>query len=433
MRLTVAGHGPGGDGAILALPQRTVVLGAYTATTIVAGFAVLIITAILALRPGTPVIRQSIEIPGLDPSIAGAAGVGVWIAFALAGSARILRDPGGHAALTFHLPFIAAALVLGGPVAGIWVAALGTFERRELREVPWYGVLANHAGLALAALVGGIVMEVVLTLAGTTGLGAGPVAWLVALIAGTAVLAITSAGFAAGVVVLRDGLGPRDAVALLDGAFRRTAVAETLLGWLFVIVWVAAGWWAPALLTIVVLTLWHAAADADQLGHDELTGVLSRSAFAIRVAQAAERARRGVDGAAYLFLDLDGFKAVNDGARSHLIGDQVLVTLGERLRRAVRVTDAVGRRGGDEFMVLFTGVRDEATALRLAERINDVVTAPYATDDGEKRVGVSIGLALLEPGRRDFEPDVRQHADAAMYEAKARGGGICTWREPSPD
>ena len=167
-----------------------------------------------------------------------------------------------------------------------------------------------------------------------------------------------------------------------------------------------------------------------QLDHDELTGVLSRRAFAQRAAEAAERARRGVDGAAYLFLDLDDFKAINDGPRSHHVGDQVLVALGERLQRSVRVTDAVGRRGGDEFMVLFNGVRDEATAVGLAERILAAVTAPVTTDDGPKQVGVSIGVALAVSGRRDFEPDLRGHADTAMYEAKAAGGGIRVWREP---
>ena len=246
-------------------------------------------------------------------------------------------------------------------------------------------------------------------------------------------MAVVSTLLAAVTIVLRDGLGFDDTLALMDESFRRTAVAETLLGWLFAVVWVAAGWWAPALCTAVVLTLWRAAADAEALDHDPLTGVLSRRAFALRVAEAAERARRGVDGAAYLFLDLDDFKALNDGPRSHHVGDQVLVALGDRLRRGVRVTDAVGRRGGDEFMVLINGVRDEAMAELLVQRIADLITAPYQTDDGTKTVGVSIGVALAVPGRRDFEPDLRSHADTAMYEAKEAGGGIRVWHESTPD
>jgi diguanylate cyclase (GGDEF)-like protein len=136
-----------------------------------------------------------------------------------------------------------------------------------------------------------------------------------------------------------------------------------------------------------------------------------------------------VDGAAYLFIDVDDFKSLNDGPRSHQVGDQVLVALGSRLRRCVRVTDAVGRRGGDEFMVLFNGVRDEAAALRLAGRIQEAIREPIATDDGPKTIDASIGVAMAVPGRRDFEPDLRGRADAAMYEAKAAGGGIRAWRE----
>jgi diguanylate cyclase (GGDEF)-like protein len=433
VRLTLAGPSPGAAAALMAVPRRTALLAAYTGATIVAGTVALAVsTAILVLSPELD-LRADIAIRGLDPAVAGAAGVVAWILFALAGGLRMLRDPGGHATLTFHLPFITAALILGGPVAGAWVAVVGTIDRRELREAPWYGVLANRAVLAVSALAGGLVLELALAVGRAGGLGDGLVAWLVAGIAGTMVMAVVSALLTAATIVLRDGLAFGDTVTLMDRSFRRTAVAETLLGWLFVVVWVAAGWWAPALCTAVVLTLWRAAADAEALDHDLLTGVLSRQAFALRVAQAAERARQGVDGAAYLFLDLDNFKQLNDGARSHAVGDQVLAALGDRLRRGIRVTDAAGRRGGDEFMVLLNGVRDEATAEALARRVEELVTAPYRTEDGEKIVRVSIGVALAVPGRRDFEPDLRGRADAAMYEAKEAGGGVRLWREPTPD
>lgn len=427
MRVTLAGSAPDANASILALPRRTALLAAFTAATIVAGAAVLVLgTAALVLVPGGG-LRAAIHVPGVADPWAGAAGLAAWTAFALLGGMRILRDAGGHATLSLHLPFVAAAMTLGGPLAGAWVAALGTFDRRELREAPWYGVLANHAALALAAVAGGMVLEAGLHAGVALGLAGGPVLLLLAGLAGTAVMAIASALLSATTVVLRDGLPPADTLAIMDQAFRRTAVAETILGWLFVVVWLAVGWWAPILCTVLVLTLWRAAADADRLDHDELTGVLSRGAFAMRAAEAADRARRGVDGAAYLFLDLDDFKALNDGPRSHQVGDQVLAELGSRLRRCVRVTDAVGRRGGDEFMVLFNGVRDEATALTLADRVLEAVVVPFVTDDGVKRIGASIGVALAVPGQRDFEPDLRQRADAAMYEAKAVGGGIRAW------
>jgi len=433
VRLTLAGRPPDAEATLLAVPRRTALLAVFTAVTIVVGLGLLAVsTAVLLVSPAIG-LRPEIRINGLDPAIAGVAGIAAWIAFALAGGLRILRDPGGHATLTFHLPFNTAALILGGPVAGAWVAVVGTIDRRELREAPWYGVLANRAMLAIAALAGGLALEGVLAIGRVAGLEDAPVAWLVAGIAGTLVLAVVSALLTATTIVLRDGLAFGDTFALIDRSFRRTAVAETLLGWLFAVVWLAAGWWAPALCTAVVLTLWRAAADAEALDHDALTGVLSRRAFALRVAEAAERARRGIDGAAYLFLDLDDFKALNDGPRSHHVGDQVLAALGDRLRRGIRVTDAAGRRGGDEFMILFNGVRDEATAVRMAQRIVELVTAPYQTDDGVKTVGVSIGIALAVPGQRDFEPDLRGHADSAMYEAKEAGGGIRVWPESTPE
>ena len=83
-------------------------------------------------------------------------------------------------------------------------------------------------------------------------------------------------------------------------------------------------------------------------------------------------------------------------------------------------------------MLLFVGVRDEATALSLAQRVHGLVTAPYVTSDGLKQVGASVGVALIVPGERDFEPDLRQRADDAMYAAKEAGGGVNAWR-PSRD
>jgi diguanylate cyclase (GGDEF)-like protein len=420
MGVTVAGREPDLDTPLAALPRRASLLNLYTAATIVAGIAALVVaTLTIGLGP-------AIAIPGLPPEIASVAGVAAWVGYGLVGGTRMLRDPGGHVVLTFHLPFIVASMIVGGPVAGAWVAFLATFEARELREAPWYGVLANHASLALAALAGGFVAIAI------TGTGAAigfqhDLTLAASAVVGSLVLTVLTAAFAGGVVILRDGLSPRDTAAVLARGMRTTALAETLLGWLMAVAWVAVGWWTPALCTVIVLALWRTARTEALLDHDDLTGVLTARAFALRVAAAADRARRGIEGGAYLFLDLDGFKAVNDGPRSHLVGDQVLAELGRRLRRTVRVTDAVGRRGGDEFVILFTGVRDQAGALRLAERVAEVIAQPYATDDGERTIGVSIGVAMLTPGRRDFEPDVRQRADAAMYEAKAAGGGIRVW------
>ena len=211
VRLTLAGRPSGSAELALAVPRRTALLAGYTGATIVLGFGALAAATIGLAVSGRPLVNPAIEIPGVDPAFAGLAGVVVWILFALAGGTRILRDPGGHVSLTFHLPFIAAATILGGPIAGAWVALLGTIERRELREVPWYGMLSNHAVLAFWALAGGLVMDAVLALlAGTRIASDGLVVRLVAGIAGTVVMAVGTAAMTAVVVVLRDGLEPRD-------------------------------------------------------------------------------------------------------------------------------------------------------------------------------------------------------------------------------
>ena len=374
-----------------------------------------------------------IAVPMVAEAWARPAGVLLWTLFGLAGSTRVLRGPSGHGVLTFHLPFIVAAMVLGGPIAGGWVAFLASVERRELTgEVPWYGALANHAGLALAAIAGALARPLTTAGASARGIPDGPALMLVGAIVATLVFSVVSTGLAAGVVVLRDGLTLRETLHVFDRSFRGTLVAETVLGWVFVVTWLAVGWWAPALCAVLALALWRTNAAEAERDRDELTGLLSGKAFAVRVAEAALRGRRGIEGAAYVFIDLDGFKAVNDGPRSHDVGDEVLAELGARLRASIRITDAAGRRGGDEFMVLFVGVPDEATAVALAERVHALATAPYATRDGEHRVGASVGVARIVPGDRDFEPDLRRRADDAMYDAKLAGGGVRAWRRLRP-
>lgn len=423
MRLTLAGRAFSPGESLLTAARRGALLPAYTAATITAGALALTLATLLVP------VSHDIAVPGLDPAIAGTAGLALWILYGLMGAARIVREPSGHGVLTFHLPFVVAAMALGGPVAGAWVAMLASFDRHELDETPWYGILANHGALALAAVAGGMVMLGVEGAMIAVGLPAAPALTLVAAITGTLVFSIVSTALAAGVIVLRDGLSPRETMAVFDRSFRATAAAETLLGWLLTVVYVAVGWWTPLACAAVILALWRASRDGELLSRDALTGLLSREAFAVRAAEAAHRGRRGIESAAYLFIDLDGFKAVNDGPRDHVIGDEVLAEVGARLRRAIRVTDAAGRRSGDEFTVLFVGVSDLATAELLAWRVHADIVAPYQTTVGEMRVGASVGVAMITAGRRDFEPDIRQHADAAMFAAKELGGGVRVWRE----
>ena len=149
MRLRVAGLGPDPDAPLIAVERRAALLPLYTAITIVAGLGALVLVTLFGTLPA------AIALPGFAGPWGGVAGIAVWTLFGLAGSMKVVRGPSGHGVLTFHLPFIVAAMVLGGPIAGGWVAFIASFERRELREMPWYGALANHAGLALAAILGG--------------------------------------------------------------------------------------------------------------------------------------------------------------------------------------------------------------------------------------------------------------------------------------
>ena len=135
------------------------------------------------------------------------------------------------------------------------------------------------------------------------------------------------------------------------------------------------------------------------------------------------RADRGAEPVTVLFLDLDGFKLINDSL-GHLAGDQLLVAVAERLRGCIRADDVCARLGGDEFAVLLAAGADPVA---IAERINGVLKQPFQLAGREVFVSVSIGITS---GREDAETVLR-NADVAMYHAKRAGGGRCQAFEPS--
>jgi diguanylate cyclase (GGDEF)-like protein len=166
----------------------------------------------------------------------------------------------------------------------------------------------------------------------------------------------------------------------------------------------------------------HAQAQlAHQAAHDALTGLPNRVVFLDRIALALARTQRSRSSVAVLFLDLDRFKFINDSLGHHA-GDRLLRALSKRLQEVVRPGDTVARFGGDEFTILCEGIADEAHALAIAERVGQVATAPFSLGDAEVFVTMSIGIALASGGRVRPESLV-ENADAAMYRAKARGGG----------
>jgi diguanylate cyclase (GGDEF)-like protein/PAS domain S-box-containing protein len=157
---------------------------------------------------------------------------------------------------------------------------------------------------------------------------------------------------------------------------------------------------------------------AYQATHDPLTGLVNRTLFLDRLRAELDHRRREPRDVVVLFLDLDGFKWINDSL-GHETGDLLLTELAGRLRAVVRPGDSVARFGGDEFAVLCAGEVDEAEAVRVAERVLEVVSGPVRIAGRELLVTASIGLAVAGP-RSDAEGLVRD-ADVAMYRAKSAG------------
>ena len=166
--------------------------------------------------------------------------------------------------------------------------------------------------------------------------------------------------------------------------------------------------------------------------HDALTGLANRRALMERLPVATKRSHRTAQALALLFIDLDGFKAVND-AWGHEAGDRLLVAVARRLAEAVRETDSVYRLAGDEFTVVLENVRRPADAVAIAEKLIDAVSRPVPLDGGEARVGASIGIAMYEAGSKVTAADLIREADYWMYQAKLAGRGQVRRAEPGPD
>jgi diguanylate cyclase (GGDEF)-like protein len=154
--------------------------------------------------------------------------------------------------------------------------------------------------------------------------------------------------------------------------------------------------------------------------HDVLTDLPNRALFADRMQTAVAMAKR-VGMAAVHYLDIDGFKSVNDRL-GHKTGDDLLVAIANRLKRSVRENDTVARLGGDEFAVVQTGIREEADAAVLARRIVQEVGQPYALAGETVTIGVSAGIALATTHGITNDELLRK-ADAALYRSKTGGRG----------
>jgi len=162
--------------------------------------------------------------------------------------------------------------------------------------------------------------------------------------------------------------------------------------------------------------------------HDALTGLPNRLVFEDKLVAAVGRADQAKARLAVLFIDLDGFKPINDSF-GHSSGDAVLRQVGDRLRRLSRSNDTMARVGGDEFLMLLEGEADEQTAAQVATRMLATLSEPYSIGSREVAVSCSIGIVFYPDGGTQTKLIAR--ADAAMYAAKRSGGACYCFFEPS--
>ena len=395
------------------LPSRAVV--AVTALPTVA--AVIALAWIVAAFPLQGAIAPPFTLASLDPAVTGLA---LWIVLGLATSSRSEAGE-GRVTITYGVGPIVGAWALGGPAAGVWVALLGTFELRELRgDVPWYGVVANHATQVLVAAAGGILT---LAIRDTTHAAPGEAADMIAVVAGALAFWLLGLVMAIATIWARNRRPPREALGVSWRTIASMIVAESALAWVLSLAYRLIAWWSP-----VVLVLADVAASgtldrgraAWLARHDQITHLPNRMALAER----ARDLRRSGRGGAYVFyLDLDGFKTVNDDY-DHDTGDAVLRIVADRLAAAKRHDDFLAHFHGDEFVILAAGVTSDEDANNVIARLTAAVEVPIELPEGTIRVSASVGFHVITD-LRTVDAEIRQ-ADRRMTLAtrdRARASG----------
>jgi diguanylate cyclase (GGDEF)-like protein len=153
--------------------------------------------------------------------------------------------------------------------------------------------------------------------------------------------------------------------------------------------------------------------------HDDLTGLSNRFLLKDRINTAIEFHQRQSMLMAVLFLDLDGFKSVND-SHGHDIGDELLILVAKRLQSCVRTSDTVARFGGDEFVLLLTGLHHSDEAIFVADKVLQLLRSPFDLSSAKVQIGCSIGIAMY-PNDGTHDTELLKEADTLMYQVKASG------------
>jgi diguanylate cyclase (GGDEF)-like protein len=153
--------------------------------------------------------------------------------------------------------------------------------------------------------------------------------------------------------------------------------------------------------------------------HDALTNLPSPRLRKDRMQTRIAADRRNKTRAAFLFIDLDGFKAVNDEL-GHEAGDNILISVAGRLKAIIREVDTAARIGGDEFIIVLTNVGENNSAAIVAQKVIDGLSKPVAIKSGTAQIGASVGIAI-SPDNGTSPNDLLRNADAAMYNIKRHG------------
>lgn len=375
---------------------------------IVWGYAAMAIVSLIASSVIIPVSSRIATPFAVGEIPATTTGIVFWILIATTGSA-LSRIEEGRASLVFAGAPVVAAMALGGPTAAAWVGLLGTFESREFRgTIPWYGVLANHAMCVVPAVLGGLAYIAV----GGSFADGHPSA--VATGVAAAVFSVANLAMALALLWARTGRRPAEALGIPWASLGSWMVAWSATGWLVSLAYQVV-WWSP--LALVAANASSAASLSTSqstwlLKHHQLTDLPNGRSLS---EQAAILRRAGRTGLCVFYIDLDGFKSVND-AHGHDVGDDVLKEVGLRLRAAKRSEDFLAHLHGDEFVLLAQGVRSESEALRVIDRLEDCLSQPIELVLGSISIGASVGFRLVNDS--DALDQALREADRNMAAAK---------------
>ena len=336
---------------------------------------------------------------GLDPAVAG---VALFVAICLATATQGTRGT-GQVPFVYSIAPVMAAGLLGGPAAAAWVALLGTIPIRALRGgTPWFDVLAGHAVRCLAATVGAVVM---------LGVRLAPVdpiqlRDLGAILIGTAVAVTIEQGLGLALWYARTGRHVNEAFAVVSRVdWAVAAGAEACIAWMAALVYFQGLWWAPVLIVVADLAASRSMAHHQsswRLRYSEKTGLPTRYVFD-QLWRDLPRGDATQPGRCLLYLDLDGFKRVNDD-HGHKVGDDVLAEIGRRLQAAIGPDLFIAHLHGDEFLALATGVGDEAAAEEVIDRLRRLIDPTIEHPvRGPLNVSATAGPCLL-PALKDLKP-----------------------------